>query len=341
LNRQSTHARIEVRSSRVQPLAGTLVVDLTRLLPGAYASRELLRLGARVVRVEGPDGDPLRSTAPAWDEDLRAGTESVVCDLKSDAAFARELCARADVVLEGFRPGVAERLGVGPLDVPATVVYCSITGFGPTPGHALRAGHDLNYLGWAGALEDTAPGLPPVQVADLAAGALQAVLRVLAALLERARSGRGGHVVVSMTHGSHDLVAHRVEGDTVPRMLTGGLACYRVYDTCDGRQLTVGALEPRFFGRLCEVLGRPELAERQYGPDQEGLARELAAILAGRTLADWLEACEEEDVCVGPVWTRREAAAVFGSERSREPVPLGAHTDAWRRELAGEPEGGG
>ena len=178
----------------MQPLAGTLVVDLTRLLPGAYASRELRRRGARVVRVEAPEGDAMRATAPAWDAALRAGTESVVCDLKADAAFARSLCSRADVVLEGFRPGVAERLRIGPRDVPDTVVYCSITGFGLEPEHAQRAGHDLNYLGWAGVLEDTAPGLPPVQVADLSAGALGAVTSVLAALLERERTGRGQHV---------------------------------------------------------------------------------------------------------------------------------------------------
>src|SRR5215471_15200993 len=114
----------------MQPLAGQLVVDLTRYLPGVYAARELLRLGARVVRVEAPEGDPLRTAAPSWHAALAAGTESVVCDLRDDAAFARALCERADVVLEGFRPGVAQRLGVGPDGLPQRVVYCSITGFG-------------------------------------------------------------------------------------------------------------------------------------------------------------------------------------------------------------------
>ncbi len=221
----------------------------------------------------------LRRAAPAWDRALRRGKESVVCDLKADAAFARALCARADVVLEGFRPGVAARLGIGPGDVPETVVYCSITGFGSTGRHAARAGHDLNYLGWAGVLEDTAPANPPLQVADLAAGALAAVTEVLAALLRRARTGLGGHVEVSMTHRAHDLVEHRLGGDPVPRMLTGGLACYRIYGTADGRHLTVAALEPKFFGRLCEIAGRPELAARQYDEDQEALAAELAAVL--------------------------------------------------------------
>ena len=317
----------------MQPLAGTLVVDFTRYLPGAYASRELRRLGARVVRVEPPGGDPMRPTATAWDAALREGSESVVCDLPSEVAFAQALCARADVVLEGFRPGVAGRLGIGPADVPDTTVYCSITGFGIDSRHARRAGHDVNYLGWAGALEDTAQSLPPVQVADLAAGALGAVTQVLAALLARGRSGRGAHVVVSMTHRSHDLVAHRLGGDPVPRLLTGGLACYRIYRTADGRRITVGALEPKFFRRLCELIDRPELADRQYDDDQDAVATELGDVLATRTLDDWLAQFGDEDVCVGPVWTREEAAAEFGSDALRAEVPLGVHTAAWRREL--------
>jgi len=318
----------------MQPLAGTIVVDFTRYLPGAYASRELLRLGARVVRVEPPDGDPLRHTAGRWDARLRAGTESVVCDLKEEPELAQALCSRADVVLEGFRPGVAVRLGIGPDDVPETTVYCSITGFGDDGRHAARAGHDLNYLGWAGALEDTAPALPPVQIADLAAGALGAVTRVLAALLERERTGRGPRIVVSMTHGSHDLVSHRVDGDTVPRMLSGALACYRAYECADGRLLTVGALEEKFFARLCELVGREDLAPLQYDADQEAVAYELADVFAARPLAEWLAHFGDEDVCVGPVATLAEAAAEFGVEPAGAVPALGEHTDAWRRELA-------
>ncbi len=317
----------------MQALAGILVVDFTRYLPGAYASRELLRLGARVVRVESPEGDPMRQTAAAWDAALRGGVESVVCDLKNEPGFARALADRADVVLESFRPGVAARLGVGPEDVPRSTVYCSITGFGASGSHAARAGHDLNYLGWAGVLEDTAPGWPPVQVADLAAGALGAVVQILAALLERERTGEGARITVSMTHRSHDLVSHRLGGEPVPRMLTGGLACYRTYATADGRHLTVGALEPKFFARLCELVGRPDLAARQYAADQDGLADELSEIFAARSLADWLARFGDEDVCVGPVSTREEAAREFGSPSAEEPPALGEHTEAWRRDL--------
>jgi len=296
----------------MEPLSGMLVVDFSRYLPGAFASRELLELGARVVCVEPPGGDPMRSTAPAWDAALRAGKESLEVDLKRDPAPALELMREADVVLESFRPRVASRLGVGPEHAEERTVYCSITGFGADGRHAQRAGHDLNYLGWAGVLWDTAPALPPIQIADFSAGALGAVTKILAALLERERTGKGKHVVVSMTHGSHRLVAHRLGGEPVPRMLTGGLAYYRIYATADGRHLTVAALEPAFFRRLTELLDRPDLAERQFDPDQEPLASELAAIFETRPLAEWLELFDSEDVCVGPVATIAEAASDLG-----------------------------
>ena len=144
-------------------MQGLIVVDATRYLPGAFASAELLRLGARVIRLEQPGGDPMRTTAPEWHDLLNAGKESVVCDLPSDAAIAQALLARADVVIESFRPGVAARLGIGPDDVPERTVYCSITGFGVGGAHDQRAGHDLNYVGWAGVLGDA---MPRVQVAD-------------------------------------------------------------------------------------------------------------------------------------------------------------------------------
>ncbi len=317
------------------PLAGLLVVDLTRYLPGPFASRELLRLGARVVRLESPEGDPLREIAPQWDAAINAGKESVAVDLKADPDLGRALCARADVVLEGFRPGVAERLGIGVADLHDRVVYCSITGFGADGPRAAQAAHDLNYMGYAGALADTAPAVPPVQVADLAAGALTAVAEVLAALLERDRTGRGRHLVLSMTHGAHRLVAHRLHGEPAPRLLTGGLACYRVYATADGRWLTVAALEPKFFRRLCDLLGRLDLVDRHFEPAaQEELTGQLARIFAAEPLDAWLERFEGEDVCVGPVATLEEGAADFGEPPMSAPPPaLGEHTDAWRHEL--------
>ncbi len=310
----------------MQPLAGLLVVDLTRLLPGPYATRELVRLGARVVRLEPPEGDPLRAAAPAWEAALNAGKESVVCDLKAEPELGRALVARADVVVESFRPGVTARLG---LERAEGTVWCSLTGFGRGGRHEQRVGHDLNYLGWAGALADTAPAPPPVQVADLAAGALTAVAEIIAALLERERTGTGRHLVVSLTHGSHRLVAHRLGGDPVPRLLTGGVACYRTYQTADGRFLTVAALEPRFWHRLCEVLGHEEWAGRAFEPELP----ELEALLASRPLAAWLELLDGEEVCVGPVSTLEEAAAEFESPSEGRAPALGEHTVAWRTEL--------
>jgi crotonobetainyl-CoA:carnitine CoA-transferase CaiB-like acyl-CoA transferase len=316
----------------MEPLAGILVADFTRYLPGPFASRELLERGARVVRVETPEGDPLRDVAPGWDAALNAGKESVVWDRDRDPELGHALCARADVVLEGFRPGVAERLGIGVHDVPDTVVYCSITGFG---ADELRAGHDLNYSGWAGLLADTAPALPPVQIADLAGGSLYAVLEILAALLERERTGRGRHIVVSMTHNAHRLAAHRLQGEP-ERTLTGGLACYRIYATADGRFLTITAVEPKFWRRLCELIGREGLVERQYDGDQEALAGDLAEVFRARALAEWLELFEGEDVMAGPVATLTEAAARLGRTSSRDAAPkLGEHTERWRASFEG------
>jgi alpha-methylacyl-CoA racemase len=318
----------------MRPLAGVLVVDLTRYLPGPFASRELLRLGARVVRLESPEGDPMREIAPGWHAALNAGKESVACDLKEEPELGHALCSRADVVLDGFRPGVTERLGIGPAQLPETIVYCSITGFGSTGRHAGRAGHDLNYLGWAGTLADTAPALPPVQIADLGAGSLAAVAKILAALYERGRTGRGSRIEISMTHGSHRFAAHRL-GEELPRLLTGGLACYAIYETADGRHLTVTAVEPKFFRRLCELTGRDDLVEHQYEPEaQDRIRAVLAETFASKALPAWLELFDDEDVMVGPVATLEEGAAEFGDSLPTEKAPaLGEHTTTWRAEL--------
>jgi alpha-methylacyl-CoA racemase len=278
-------------------LDGVTVVDFTRQLPGPYASRELLRRGARVVKVEPPEGD---ATPLAWYRALNEGKEVVAWDARAE--LPPQVLAEADVVLEGFRPGVFERLG---LEVPAAAILCSITGFGAIGPRATDAGHDLNYLGYAGVLHDTAPALPPVQVADLAAGAQAAVIEILAALLERERSGAGARIVVSMTHNAHAFAAHRLTGEPVPRLLTGGAACYRIYETADARHLTVAALEPKFWRTLCDLVGRPDLIDRAFEADLP----ELAEVFRSRTLAEWRATLEGRDTCVGPVLTLSEAAA--------------------------------
>ncbi len=208
---------------------------------------------------------------------------------------------------------------MGPDSAPDTTVYCSITGFGE---ENTRVGHDINYMGWAGGLAATVPAMPPLPIADLAAGALTAVTRVLAALLERARSGLGARIVVSMTHEAHELA--QFGGP-----LTGELACYRIYQAADDGFVTVGALEPHFWQRLCELIERPDLLSRRTDAHTE-----LEDVFRARDTDDWLELFDGEDVAVGPVATLQEAASEFGRPANVAPPPrLGEHTDAWRQEL--------
>jgi len=273
----------------VPALAGVTVADLTRNLPGPFASRELQRLGARVVKIEPRGGDPMKAAAPGWYAALNEGKEIVDWNSRNEAL------AEARVVLEGFRPGVFEGLDV---QTRPDAIVCSITGFG---ADSRQAGHDLNYLGYAGVLADTAPAMPPVQIADLAAGGQMAVIEILAALIE----GGPKRIVVSMTDAAHRFVAHRLAGDPSPRLLTGGAACYRIYETADGRHLTVAALEPKFWLRLCDLLGRPDLEPRQFEPELP----ELAALFKTKPLRDWLDLLEGEETCVGPVLSLREAGS--------------------------------
>ncbi len=204
----------------MQPLAGILVVELARYLPGAYAGRELLRLGARVVRVEAPEGDPMRRAHRRGTRRSARARSRSSATCETDAALrARSLRGRPTSCSEGFGPGSPR----GSASARTTSRRPSCTARSRASArraaHAGRAGHDLNYLGWAGVLEDTAPAHPPVQIADLAAGSLGAVTQILAALLQRSSTGTGGHVVVSMTHRSLDLV------DAPPRRRPGAATC--------------------------------------------------------------------------------------------------------------------
>ncbi len=315
------------------PLSGILVVDLTRQLPGPYASAELARLGARVVRLEAPGGDPLRHAAPGWHAHLNHGKESVVCDLKESPELGQSLCRCADVVLEGFRPGVAERLGVGPDDLPVDVVYCSIRGFEEGTPWFSRAGHDVNYLGLAGVLDPERPVLPPIPIADLAAGALTAVARIVAGLFERSRTGRGSVHRVSMSTEAHRLVAfRRGEDPVVPRMLDGGLACYDVYRCADGAWISVGALETTFFASMCRILGVEELIAHQFDAEAQPSAHEtLASTFASRPRQAWLDLLADEDTCVAPVLSLEESADGPVSPPSQP--ELGRDTRAWKETL--------
>ncbi|HET6437746.1 MAG TPA: CaiB/BaiF CoA-transferase family protein [Anaeromyxobacter sp.] len=307
------------------PLFGVRILDLSRLLPGPFATMVLADLGADVVKVEDPSGgDGLRLAAPgasaggsAAFQALNRNKRSLALDLRraeGREAFLR-LCQGADAVVESFRPGVLTRWGLGWEVLHGRnprLVLCSITGHGQTGPRADRAGHDLDYLALSGVLAlngpPEAPVPPAVQLADVAGGAWPAVAGLLAALLGRGAAGEGVHLDISMTEGVLALLApHLAMAEERGRPLSrgreplgGGAACYSVYRTRDGRFVALGALEPKFFAAFCEAVGRPELAARQW-EGGVGPRAELAELFAARTFADWKVFAEDHDVCLAPL----------------------------------------
>jgi crotonobetainyl-CoA:carnitine CoA-transferase CaiB-like acyl-CoA transferase len=321
------------------PLSGITVLDLTQLLPGPLATRHLLEWGAHVVKVEPPgagDGtrvmylseeDRAMARPSGFFRDLNEGKESIRLDLRSDEGRA-ELLARvrtADVLIEGFRPGVMSRLGLGWEVLHAAnprLVMAAITGYGQRGPFALKAGHDINYIALAGVLDQIGlptaedPAVPNFQIADLLGGTLAAVSGLLAALVGAQRSGQGRFVDISMTHEvwRHAVIA-RAEAlslGVVPArgssLLNGGAACYGVYRCADGRHLAVGSLEPKFWQAWCEALGKPEWAQRHWsrgeqpGSAQAAQTREMmAALLRTRPMAEWAAIADPADCCVTPV----------------------------------------
>ena len=313
------------------PLHGVQVLDLTRLLPGGFATMALADLGADVIKVEQPGvGDGSRWAPPyastgegALHLLLGRGKRSVTCDLRSDdgRAFFLDLVAGADVLVDSFRPGVLDRLGLGRDALGAVnprLVQVALTGYGPDDG---RAGHDLNYVAQAGLLSLTgdgeAPVVPGTQVADLS-GALWAVVAVLAALQQRERTGRGHVYDVSLTASALTTMAIpaaalAVDG-RVPaagrEWFNGGMAAYGVYRCADGRHVAVGALEPQFFAALCAALDEPALEEMHLDPARhDELRARLTEIFAGRPRDAWAELLGGVDACVTPVLDLAEALA--------------------------------
>jgi crotonobetainyl-CoA:carnitine CoA-transferase CaiB-like acyl-CoA transferase len=314
---------------RGAPLDGTLVVDLSRHLPGPLAAHLLADLGARVVKVEEPRaGDPVRLAPPlvrtpegprsALAALLLSGVESVAVDLKAPAGSAvlADLLERADVLLETFRPGTLARLGLAPEELRERfprLVICSLSGWGQDGPYAARSGHDLTYQALAGALAPTGT-TPAYPAADLA-GAWAAVTSILAALLARGRTGEGARIDASLYDAALHLnlvgwasEAGRAHAAGEPHGLAGALPCYRLYKTKDGRHLAVAALEEHFWRRFCEAAGRADLMGVQYREDEEAHAQ-VAALVASRTLADWRGLLAEVDVPVEPVLSAAEAVA--------------------------------
>jgi alpha-methylacyl-CoA racemase len=320
------------------PLEGIRVLDLSRLLPGGFCSLLLADFGADVIKVEDTGaGDYLRWWAPHYEgaEDsaksalflaLNRGKRSIRLDLKT--AEGREVLLRAaresDVVLESFRPGVLDRLGVGYDALRAVnpgIVYCAITGYGQDGPHRDRSGHDMNYLGLVGLLGLTGQaGGPPVQsagqIADVGGGSLMAAFGILAALRERERSGEGQLVDVSMADGALSwlalIAAAYLADGVVPRRgdldLAGALVCYRPYRCADG-WVTLGALEPKFWHAWCRGVEREDLVDQQFARPGSATHREVEALFAQRTRQQWQDFASEHDCCLEAVLELDEALA--------------------------------
>jgi crotonobetainyl-CoA:carnitine CoA-transferase CaiB-like acyl-CoA transferase len=318
------------------PLEGLTVLDLSRLLPGGFCSLMLADFGADVIKVEDTGmGDYVRWSPPFYegaDETARSalflslnrGKRSIRVDLKTEGGrdVLLRLARDADVLLESFRPGVLDRLGVGWStlhEVNPRLIYCAITGYGQDGPNRDRSGHDMNYLGLGGLLGLTgeADG-PPVQsagqIADIGGGALMAAIGILVALRERERSGEGQFVDASMFDGALSwlaMVAAEAFASGRPArrgelMLAGSITCYRPYRCADG-YVTLGALEPKFWANFCHGVEREDLLERAFDPPGSETHRALEEIFAGRSRADWSAFASEHDCCLEPVLDLDEA----------------------------------
>lgn len=318
------------------PLDGLRILDFTTLLPGPYATMMLADMGADVLRIEAPDRLDLTRVMPPHDDGvstahtyLNRGKASLALDLKKAESIdtVKRLVADYDIVIEQFRPGVMQRLGIDFDTLKAVnpkLIYCAITGYGQTGPYRNRAGHDINYLSLAGVSshcgrKETGPPPLGIQVADVAGGSHHAVMGILAAVVHRQRTGEGQFVDISMTDAAFAMnamtgAAHLAGGEQPgpEQSLLNGGSFYDYYQTADGRWLSIGSLEPQFMSRLCDVLGLAEMKSfglSQNSEHQRQLKQALVEAVAQRTLAEWQAVFAEQDACVEPVLTLEEAAA--------------------------------
>ena len=311
-----------------RPLDGIRILDLSRLLPGPYASHILASFGAEVIKIEKPgEGDYMREYDPqaqgfnAVFLTINRGKKSFAIDLKHPDgrdAFVT-LVKKSDVVLDGFRPGVMERLGLGYeqlSEINPKLVYAALTGYGQSGQLAQQAGHDLNYIALSGMLDllgesNGMPAVPGIQIADVAAGALPTVIGILLALQHRSKSNQGQMVDISMFDSLLGLMPVQVANYTATKRrpkrgherLFGRYACYNIYPVRNGRYVAVAALEPKFWEALCTAMNRPDLIEDQYveGDAQQILVAELTRTFQKKEVSEWMEIFGEEDVCVTEV----------------------------------------
>ncbi|WP_374449863.1 CaiB/BaiF CoA transferase family protein [Stella sp.] len=316
------------------PLDGITVIDFSTLLPGPLATLILAEAGATVLKIERPGtGEDMRSYPPAFGRDgganfalLNRGKRSIAIDLKAPGAIDRllPLVDRADVVVEQFRPGVMDRLGLGWDRLSQRnprLVYCSITGYGQAGPKSQIAGHDLNYMAETGLLAlaagpDGAPVVPPALVADIAGGTYPAVINILLALTERQRTGAGRRLDIAMTDNLFTFMywamGDGIAGGEWPRpaggRVTGGWARYRIYRTGDDRFVAAAPLEDRFWSIFCDVLDLPDAARNDQA-DPEGAARIVADRIRSRTAAEWQAAFAGRDCCCVVVNSLEQAMA--------------------------------
>ena len=339
----------------MRPLDGVRVLDLSRLLPGPYATLILADLGADVIKVEDTGmGDYLRTLPPTQRGvnpaflALNRNKRGMALDLK--ATEGREtflkLVETADIVVEQFRPGVMARLGLSYRELATRhprIILASITGYGQTGPQAERAGHDLNYLALSGVLfhngpYDNAPAVLPLQVADVAGGSLWAVISILSALTQRARSGEGAVLDISMLDGVLGLAplitASALAAEEAIRRgrhpLMGGAPNYATYMTSDGRAMSVAALEPKFWTKVCEAIERPDLIDLPVATEErcQSIRDELTQVFMSRTQSEWIDKFRLHDACVEPVLTEQEAlgAPQVQVRGFRETLSIGAGT---------------
>ncbi len=309
------------------------ILDLTRLYPGPLATMLMADMGADVIKIEDVNSpDYIRTTPPfigeissAWLA-LNRSKRSLALDFKNEKGrqVFFDLVKTADIVIEGFRPGVLDKTGIGYESAKthnSKIIYVSVTGYGQTGPRANDAGHDINYIGYTGALdlngtEQTGPLMPGVQMADVAGGAYMAIIAILSALWSRDRTGEGQHIDIAMTDGVLPLMALQFSqfwglGQSLSRdeqLLSGSLASYGTYECKDGKYVALGALEPRFWNNFCALIDQPEWRNMSYaqGEERDEIRIELQEIFKTKTRDEWASLAAGKDACLTPILTMGE-----------------------------------